>query len=146
QTAAYAENVELASQDLSVTSGQLSRMFVAAGTVSVGAGAFGGALSTAINVGSSRAYVTGSNVAATGNVTVDAQSETEIDNWAVGASGSLQASVAANAVVSVMSNTTEAFVGSSSVGSVGQRANALSVTANDLATVRHRSGALGIAL
>lgn len=146
QTAAYAENVELASRDLSVTSGQLSRMFVAAGTVTVGAGAFGGALSTAINVGSSRALINNSQVAATGNVVVDAQSETEIDNWAVGASGGMVAGVAGNAVVSVMANTTEALVTATNIGTASQRANAVAVKAHDLATVRHRAGALGLSI
>jgi hypothetical protein len=120
--------------------------FVAAGGVTIGGIAVAGTFSVGVDSSRTSAYIDNSTVQATGAVNVDADGTSEMQNWAVSGSGGGAAGVAGNAVVSLVTNTTEAYVNDSDIATSGARADSLSVTAKDQVTVSNKSGAVGIAI
>ncbi|HEX6971983.1 MAG TPA: hypothetical protein VF234_07170, partial [Limnochordia bacterium] len=141
RTEAYLENGVVGTTDLSVTAGQTSRFLIGAGSAAVAGGGDAAAFAVAVSAHSTRAAVESSQVRATGAVSVHSEQETEFIH-AVVSGGIGGASVAGSAVVSVATDTTEAYVVGSAVGgsSAGQRAGSLSVTADDSLRIQNDAG------
>jgi hypothetical protein len=130
-TEAKLSGTTLHSGSLAVEADHQSRFFVAAGGVSVGAAAMAGTFVVGVDQSTTLAHVDGSKVDTAGAVTVDSDGSSEIRSWGVSGALAGAAGVAGNAVVSVVGNTTQAYVVNSEIGSAGAQAGSLSVTAFD---------------
>ncbi len=143
-TEAYVDDATIRTRHLAVNAEHAARLFVSVGGAAIGAGAFAGAIAVSVDQSTTRAYVNGSDVNASGDVAVNAQIDSEVQTWGASGSAGLSAGVAGSAVVSVVLNTTEAYVKDSSVGESSSRAGSFTVTAQDRIATKNRVGAAGV--
>lgn len=144
-TESYLRNSAATAGSVVVNAEHDSRMHTASGGVTIGAVAVGATFGVALDESVTRASIDGgSSVATSGQVDVNADSNTEIRGFVVSGAGAGGVAVAGMAQVSLIKNTTQAFVQNVTIGSVGQNATALSVTAKDAVLVDTKSGALAV--
>ena len=144
---AYVASSQLdAGGNVEVVAAQENRLAVKAGVIAVGAAAgLGGAAAVAVSEGDTRAYVDGAEILAGGDVTVEAETETEVTTWAASGSGGVLG-VSGSVAVAVAKNTTEAYVTGSTIGQPGRRAGDVTVAAADRITVRSDVGGIAAGL
>ena len=144
QTEARLQNSTVYSGDVSVGTHTLGCLFTSAGSAAGAVNAVAGAFAIIVDQGVSRASIDGSTVRAAGQVTVDAESDTEFQTWAASGSGGASSGVAGSAVVSIVQRTTEAYTNATNFGTQGEGVGGLSVHAADRVTVKNRAGAIGV--
>ncbi len=145
-TEAYLKDTIVNSGDLNIDAEHLSRFFVAAGGVSIGGTAAAGTFSVGTDQSKSRAYIENSTVQAEGLVNVSARNETEIENWAVSGSAAGSTGIAGGVTVSMVNNTTNAYVKNSKIGEEVEKSEGLSIRAEDIVKIDNKTGAGALGL
>ena len=111
--------------DVSVHAHSIGRLFTSAGGAAAGVTAVAGAFAVAVDQGTSRALIENAYVETTGQVSVDAQSDTEFQTWSASGSGG-STGVAGSAVISVVQRTTESFTHNTGFGEYNNGVGGLS--------------------
>lgn len=142
-TEAYANSATINAATLTVEGRHASRMFNADGALALGASVgVAGTFAVGLDASTTKAHIDASNANVSGLVAVDANSTSEMRNWAISGAGAGSTAVAGMAVVALIGNTTQAYVsGGSSIGSFGTAAGGLRVSAYDSTTVDNNAGA-----
>ncbi|MDR3566097.1 MAG: leukotoxin LktA family filamentous adhesin [Negativicutes bacterium] len=139
-----ATNTLVNSTSLTVAADHSSRFFIAAGGVTAGGVALSGAFAVASDASTTTAHIDNSTVSATGAISVAADNISEINNWGVSGALGGGAGIAGSAVVSLVNNTSQAYVTGSHLGSSASTAASVAVTANDTVTIANQAGSLGV--
>ena len=111
----------------------------------MGGAALGATFAIASDSSTTKAYIVDSNVGKTGAIDVNAETDSEIRNYAASGAVGAAGSVAGSALVSLINNKTEAYVKDSNLGGSGANAaDSVSVFAHDKVTVANIAGAAGL--
>ena len=146
-TEAYLQGDTVANaESLIVNADHNSRFAIAAGGVTIGGEALAATFAVASDSNTTKAHIDDSAVNATGAINVEAKNTSQINNW--GVSGALGGAdgVAGNAVVSLVNNTSQAYVTGSHLGTAGSKAASVTVKATDIVTVDNKAGSLGVGI
>ncbi|NLU43225.1 MAG: hypothetical protein GXX08_13615, partial [Firmicutes bacterium] len=117
-TEAYLRSVDVTAGSLTVASEHDSRLLIAAGGFAGGLGALAGTLSVVSDDSTTKAYIDDSTVQTTDEdgVDVSADSESEIRNYVASGAAGTSGTAAGSVLVSLSSNTTQAYVKNSALG------------------------------
>ncbi|MCC7484889.1 MAG: leukotoxin LktA family filamentous adhesin [Burkholderiales bacterium] len=117
-----------------------SRMFLSGGAIAAGGVGVGATFDVGLDNSVTRAYIDGATVNTGGEVSVAAESMSEIRQWTVAGAAAGTVAAAGSASVALIGNTTQAWVSESSIGSAGARAGGLAVEAKDSVLVAQSAG------
>lgn len=144
-TEAYLDNDIVHAQDVSVTAEHDSQFYIAAGGITAGAVAVSGTYAVTSDSSITKAHIDDSTVNAAGAINVESDNSSLINSWGVSGALAGGAGVAGNAVVSLVNNTSQAYVTGSHLGTSGNKAASAVVKAIDRVSVTNTAGALGAA-
>ena len=146
-TKAYIKSDTLNTGSLAINVVHNSNFSIAAGGVTVGGLAAAGSFAVVSDDSTNEAYVDNSTVNTNGTISVTADNIVNINNWSVSGAGGGAAGIAGSVAVSLVNDTTAAYVvGGSQLGSSGSKAASALVKAVDTVNVTNRAGALGIGI
>jgi filamentous hemagglutinin family protein len=132
---------------LDVLADNSNNMWMLTGAVAIGAtGAGGGAFAVGSSESTTIAKIEDSTVTTAGAVKVDAVAETDVHHIVVSGAGGGLVGIAGMADVALFTDTTEASIVDSVVGSVGSKAASVHVAASHTIKVDSKAGALGIGI
>ena len=143
-TEAYVLSAVVNTGSLTVSSEHETRLFVASGGLGLGVGGWGGGFFVGVDHTTTKAFIRDSIVETTGEIGVAAESSSEVRPWAIGAASG-GAAQTWSVPVTVVGNTTMAYVEGSQLGRADRRANNVSVEALDRVIVESRAGTIAYA-
>jgi hypothetical protein len=146
ETRAYLQGSKVETKDLNVTANYKGDFFLAIGAAAVGGTGFSSSLSAALDLSLTEAFVSGSQVMASGKTTVTADTDLVLQHWVVSSAIGLAGGIAGNALVDLAATTTKAYILNSDLGAADQRNGSLAVNARDKIELINRAGALGLTL
>ncbi len=147
-TEAYLDSTDVTADSLAVVADSTNRMHLVGGAVSAAGGVgIGGTFTLGISDTTTRAYVQGeagtpAQLALTGPLEINANTDNEFTSYAVGGALAGGAGYAGAAAVNLVTNTTEAWLRDTDVGSAG----GVTVRAENRVDIENSAGALGIGL
>ncbi len=147
-TSAGVDGTKILATDLAVNADNQNNMYLTAGAITVGGNAAGGAFA----VGSSESVTTATieNLSGTnrtdvsGSINVEANNETDIHHIVVSGAGGGGVGVAGMADINLVTDTTQARVLNSDIGSLSDKAGSLHVVASHTIDIDSKAGALGV--
>ena len=150
-TESFVDTTAVTASDLTVKADNKNRATMLNGGVSVtAAGGFGGAFAVTKSNSTTRATVKNSTglggLDVSGNVSIEAENDTSIDHKVVAAGVSGGVGIAGMATINIITDTTEALLENSGVGTDLNRAASLNVIATHNLDINTRAGSLGIGL
>ena len=145
-TEAYLTSNTIDTGSLIVNADHSSNFFTAVGGVTIGGGAVSASVAVVSDDSTNRAYIDSSTVGTKGAINVQADNTVNISNWSVSGAGAGQSAVAGSVAVSLINDTTEAYVTNSILGTSGSKAQSLSVQAGDTLNINSRAGALSVGI
>ena len=120
---------------------------VAGAAAFAGGGALGGSFSIGLNNSTTRASIKGVNGRSTLNVQQDievlATSTSDITNYSISAAGAGGLGVAGSVVSNTVTNTTEAEIAKTDIGTITNKANNITIAATNIVDIENRAGAGG---
>ena len=148
-TEATIDASEVNADDVNVRADNENNMNQLGGAVAGGGSAVAATFTVGINQSTTRAQITSttaqrSKITASGNVTVDAESATNVNQIAISGAGAGGFAVAGMAAVNLLTNTTEARINQTDVGSVTNRVDSVTVSARDTVTMDTKAGATAV--
>jgi filamentous hemagglutinin family protein len=150
-TESSVDGTAITASDLTVKADNDNRVTMLNGGVSVtAAGGFGGAFAVTKSNSTTRATVRNSNgfnrLSVSGNVNIEAENDTTINHKVVAAGVSGGVGIAGMATINIVTDTTEALLENSELGTDLNRAASLNVLATHNLDINTRAGSLGVGL
>ena len=149
-TESYVDNTDIEAASLDVTAANDNELYMVGGAIAGGSTGVGGAFVVGKSDSTTRAYiadVSGSDsLSISGDVVVRAENRTDIDQIAVSGAFAGGVGVAGMAAVNLITDTTEASVDNSTLGSASNKAATLTVAAVHDLDINTIAGSLGVAI
>jgi len=147
-TQASLTDVDITADSVNVDAQSDDDMHLVAGGAAVsGGGAVGGSFTVGLNNSTTQAYIRGVNSRSKLNVQQDinvlASSNSNITNYSISAAAAGGIGVAGSVVTNIVTNTTEADIDKTDIGTAVSKANNVTIAANNTVDIKNRAGAGG---